>query len=199
MAVGAGSLMAAATLDLLQPALSGSGVVAGAGWFATGAVVFVVLDGWLDRYADPTQDEWGRGRVYGYLLAGAVVLDGIPENVALGLTGAGGGVGLGVAIALSNFPEAMVGARSAREADMRPAHILSVWGAAAVALFGSVAMGTWIGGSTTGSTAPWFAFAGGAVVAAIADALIPGAVERSGTVSALGVAFGFLVGAIVGT
>ena len=199
MAVGAGSLMSAATLELLQPALSGSGVWASAGWFAGGALTFIVVDAWLDRYADPTRDEFGHDRTYGFLLVGAVVLDGVPENVALGLTGEGGGIGLGVAIVLSNLPEAMVGSRSARVADMRPGLIVFVWTAAAALLFAAVVAGTRISGASASSTGPWLAFAGGAVVAAIADALIPGAVERSGTVSALGVALGFLLGSILGT
>ena len=197
MAVGAGSLMAAATLDLLAPAVRRAGTVIAAVWFLVGAVVFVLVDGWLDRYADPTDEEWSGDRTYAYLLLAAVVLDGIPENAALGLTGAEGGLGLGVGIALSNLPEAMDGARSARLGGLGPGRVLLVWCGAAAALFVSVLVGIWLrsaGGTVPG---PLLSFAAGAVVASIADALIPRAVQRSGTVSALGVALGFLVGVVV--
>jgi zinc transporter, ZIP family len=196
-AVGAGSLMAAATLDLFGPALrQADQTLIASIWFSAGAVAFYLVDSWLDRFADPTATEKATDRKYAYLLVAAVVLDGIPENVALGLRGVEQAVGLGVAIAVSNLPEAMMGARAARRGGLGRVRTMVVWLAAALALFGSVAAGMWL--SPSAGTAPWLAFAGGAVVAAIADTLVPLAFRHGGSASILGVAGGFLIGSLAG-
>src|SRR5690606_12315736 len=57
------------------------------------------------------------GGTAGLALLAAVTLDGVPENVALGvaLTEGTGGLALLAAIFVSNLPESLVGAASMRE------------------------------------------------------------------------------------
>jgi ZIP family zinc transporter len=63
----------------------------------------------------------GAGAAVGFALLAAVTLDGVPENLALGvsLLSGGGGVALLVAIFCSNFPEALVGAVAMRRGGAR--------------------------------------------------------------------------------
>lgn len=72
----------------------------------------------------------------GSLLLAAAVLDGVPENVALGTTLAAGGgsVALLGAIFVSNFPEALVGARSMCDSGRSVKFALGTWYVAAVVL-----------------------------------------------------------------
>jgi ZIP family zinc transporter len=63
----------------------------------------------------------GAGAAVGFALLAAVTLDGVPENLALGvsLLSGGGSVVLLVAIFCSNFPEALVGAVAMRRGGAR--------------------------------------------------------------------------------
>ena len=57
----------------------------------------------------------------GLALLAAVTLDGVPENLALGVSLVGGlSLSLLVAIFFSNLPEALVGAVAMRESGLRP-------------------------------------------------------------------------------
>ncbi len=80
-----------------------------------GAVVFISIDTWLDKRI-------ARARQAGFARAAAVTLDGVPENLALGVSLAEqGSLVLLVAICASNLPESLAGARSMRENDHSPA------------------------------------------------------------------------------
>jgi zinc transporter ZupT len=80
---------------------------AGSAFFA-GATVFIVVDTWLDRYTEGRQDA---GLGVGFALLAGVTLDGVPENLAMGVALVeSGGAALLVAIFVSNLPEAVVGA-----------------------------------------------------------------------------------------
>jgi zinc transporter, ZIP family len=64
----------------------------------------------------------------------AVTLDGVPENLALGVSLAGeeaiggGSLALLVAIFASNFPEALVGAVAMRSQGRSPRYAVGLWG-----------------------------------------------------------------------
>jgi hypothetical protein len=63
----------------------------------------------------------GARAAVGFALLAAVTLDGVPENLALGvsLLSGGGSIVLLVAIFCSNFPESLVGAVAMRRGDAR--------------------------------------------------------------------------------
>ncbi|GAA3910347.1 hypothetical protein [Actinoplanes auranticolor] len=79
----------------------------------------------------------------GLALLGAVTLDGVPENVALGVSlgGGTGGLALLAAIFVSNFPEALVGSASMREQGRSQRFILGTWFACAAVLTLAVVVG----------------------------------------------------------
>ncbi len=92
--------------------------------------MYVITEVLLDRRTQAA----GRS-VSGVVLLAGVVLDGIPENLALGTTLAacGGSVAL-LAIFISNVPEAMVGARSMYDNGRSVRFALGTWFAAAAVL-----------------------------------------------------------------
>lgn len=142
------------------------------------------------------------GSAVGFALLAAVTLDGVPENTALGVSlqvGAEGNVTAGsfallFAIFASNFPEALVGAIAMRAAGRSPAFAIGIWTAAAVLLTVAVIVGYGVM-SGVSPTALGFAlaFAGGAVLASLADTLMPEAFERGRPASALATALGFVI------
>jgi zinc transporter, ZIP family len=135
----------------------------------------------------------------GLALLAAVTLDGVPENLALGVSlaseeAARGSLALLVAIFASNFPEALVGAVAMRAQGRSRVYPVAVWTAAAVLLTLAVIIGR-MALATVPDTALAFplAFAGGAVLASLADTLMPEAFERGRPLNAFATAAGFFV------
>src|SRR5215218_9582508 len=79
----------------------------------------------------------GRAAV-GFALLAAVTLDGVPENLALGvsLLSSGGSLALLVAIFCSNFPESLVGAVAMRRGGRSAPFAIGIWALTAVLLTG---------------------------------------------------------------
>jgi ZIP family zinc transporter len=128
-------------------------------------------------------------------LLAAVTLDGVPENLAMGvaLTESGNATLL-VAIFASNLPEATVGAQRMREAGLSPRQILTIWSATAVLLAVAVIVGFALLDDIPHQSLAWpLGFAGGAVLASLADTLMPEAYKEGGSWVALATAAGFLV------
>ncbi len=187
MAFGAGTLVAAVSeelfgpaFDSMTPALAGASLLAGAG-------VYVVADHLIDTRLGASAVGWA-------LLLGAV-LDGIPENVALGVSMDQGGLVLLVAIAVGNTPEAIgSGAYLRTEMGMARRRGMLLWAATGVLLVlatvGANAAADSVGPA---SIAAIQAFAGGATIAVLADTLMPQAYKQGGWWVGLATAFGFLV------
>jgi len=117
----------------------------GGAWLPAGglpgsAATFVLADELLDRYIQGA----GSG-VSAFALLAGVTLDGIPENMALGVsllqTFAAGALTLLVAIFSSNMPEALGGAVGMREQSRSKAFAIGVWAATAVLLAAAVVIG----------------------------------------------------------
>ncbi|PRC50879.1 zinc permease, partial [Mycobacterium sp. ITM-2017-0098] len=78
----------------------------------------------------------------GLALLAAVTLDGVPENLALGVSLVGGAsISLLVAIFFSNLPESLVSAVAMREAGTRTRTIMLTWIACAALLAAAVVLG----------------------------------------------------------
>jgi ZIP family zinc transporter len=192
-----------------------------------GAVVFTTLSALLDRWAQP--DGVGPGEptedgspkldedaasierpptaasttsTAGLALLAAVTLDGVPENVALGVSlGEGtGGLALLAAIFVSNLPEALVGSASMRARGRSSAFVLGTWTAAGVVLALAVALGAGplAAADPTTISLP-LAFAAGAVLASLADTLMPEAYEEGGPLVALSTTGGFVLSFLLAT
>jgi ZIP family zinc transporter len=139
------------------------------------------------------------GAGVGLALLAAVALDGIPENLALGVSLAGSeeateSLALLVAIFASNFPEALVGAVAMRLSGRSVGFAVGLWAATAVILTFAVVGGRMLlAGAAPERLAFPLAFAGGAVLASLADTLMPEAFERGRPFNAFATAAGFFV------
>ncbi|CAN5715768.1 hypothetical protein BH24ACT26_BH24ACT26_18550 [soil metagenome] len=149
----------------------------------------------------------GAGVAFGLLAA--VTLDGVPENLALGVSllseeaageGDGGTLTLLVAIFTSNFPEALVGAVAMRAAGRSAAFAIAVWSGAAILLTSAVVFGYAIFSNANETMLAFaLAFAGGAVLASLADTLMPEAFEHGRPFNSFATAAGFFVAFVLAT
>jgi ZIP family zinc transporter len=221
LSFAAGSLITALSFELFEDAFEHGGIWRAAIGLAAGAIVFTVLSAFLDRWAQagsdstPADEYEGSAKLdtdaaarerpptsasskgaAGVALLAAVTLDGVPENVALGVSlGEGtGGLALLAAIFVSNFPEALVGASSMRAQGRSSGAVIGMWVACAVLLVIAVVIGAGpLSGSAPETISLPLAFAAGAVIASLADTLMPEAYEHGGPAVALSTAAGFLL------
>jgi ZIP family zinc transporter len=138
----------------------------------------------------------GGSAAVGFALLAAVTLDGVPENLALGvsLLSGGGSIALLVAIFCSNFPEALVGAVAMRRGGRSALFAVAIWTLAAVLLTLSVVVGRGVFAQFSEESLAFpLAFAGGAVLASLADTLMPEAFEHGRPLNSMATAAGFLL------
>ena len=225
LSFAAGALITALTFELFEDAYERGGIVLAAIGFMGGAVVFTVLSAFLDRWAQPGEQAVPADKVQGsakldtdaaasdrpptsastrgaagLALLAAVTLDGVPENIALGVSlGEGtGGLALLAAIFVSNLPEALVGASSMRSQGKSAGAIMGLWTACAILLVIAVVVGAGpLSGSDPKAISLPLAFAAGAVIASLADTLMPEAFEHGGPAVALSTAAGFVLSFIL--
>ena len=135
----------------------------------------------------------------GLALLAASILDGVPENLALGVSladeeSAGGSLALLAGIFAANFPEALVGAVAMRAQGRSVRFTFGMWLATALLLIPPVVIGrAALAGADPGTLAFPLAFAGGAVLAALADTLMPEAFERGRPFNAFATCAGFFL------
>ena len=135
----------------------------------------------------------------GLSLLAASILDGVPENLALGVSLAGEGAGGGslallAGIFAANFPEALVGAVAIRSQGRSVRFTFGLWLATALLLVPAVVIGrVALAGAQPSTLAFPLAFAGGAVLAALADTLMPEAFERGRPFNAFATVAGFFL------
>jgi ZIP family zinc transporter len=198
LAFASGALISALAFELFGASFHMRGALyAGIGLLA-GAATFVIADTLLDRYVggeSQKRKHSGTRTGVGLALLAAVTLDGIPENLALGVSLVGGAsMTLLIAIFFSNLPEALVGGVAMRKADMSTQAMLLTWVICAVLLAAAVVVGrVAAGGLSEGVLAVTLAFAGGAVLASLADTLMPEAFEHGRPLNAFATAGGFFL------
>jgi ZIP family zinc transporter len=159
-----------------------------------GAVTYFTLD----RLVGRRRGHRGGGGAGNALALGAF-LDGIPEQAVLGIgiaAGDGVGVGLLVAIFVSNLPEAIGSSTDMRAAGTQPARIRRLWLLVALICAAATVAGYAIADSTSGDfQAAVDGFAAGALLVMLIDSMIPEAVRKGGDVSGLVTVLGFAVAA----
>ena len=197
LAFGAGALISAVSFELIEEAVAiGDTWVAGAG-LAVGAVTYYLADGAIARRTGAGRGMPGRksGSSAGPALALGAFLDGIPEQLVLGIgiaVGEGVSVALLAAIFVSNLPEA-IGSSTAMKAAGTPRHkVLRLWVAVAVLCTLAAVIGFAIGDLATDNLKAGIqAFAAGALLVMLIDSMIPEAVKQSGRAAGLATTLGF--------
>jgi zinc transporter, ZIP family len=184
---GAGALISAVSFELAEEGAKIAGGLPVAIGLAVGALTYFFASG---RVA-----AMGGG---GALALGAF-LDGIPEQMVLGIGLASGdevSIGLLAAIYVSNLPEGVGGATELKAAGRSRKQVLRLWVAVAVAC----ALATPLGYALIDITSDEFqgginGFAAGALLVMLVDSMIPDATEQAGRTTGLVTALGFAVGA----
>jgi zinc transporter, ZIP family len=186
LAFGAGALISAVSFELAQDGVAVGGGGSVAIGMAVGAITYFVLDGLVER---------GRSDPASALALGAF-LDGIPEQLVLGLglaTGEKVSLGLLAAIFVSNLPESIGSATEMRAHGRRNETILRLWIAVAVvctlASVVGFAIADWLSGELEGG---FNGFAAGALLVMLTDSMIPDA-RKAGRAAGLATVFGFAV------
>ena len=203
LAFASGSLIAALCFELFPDAFElGGATRAGLGLLAGGAA-FVLANTWLDsRVAGSAkQDQTEKVKdassgAVGWALLAAVTLDGVPENLALGVSLAGdaGSMTLLVAIFFSNLPESLAGAAAMREEGRSQRFAVMTWSVCALLLAVAVVLGrAALSGASEHTLSFCLAFAGGAVLASLADTLMPEAFEHGRPWNSAATGLGFFV------
>lgn len=202
MAFGAGVLVSALAFELVDEAERTGGLLPTAGGFLGGAVAYVAANlvlarrGARHRKRSSGQPSEQESKGSGAAIAVGALLDGVPESVVLGLSLLqGGGVGAAVfaAVFISNVPEGLSSVAGMKRAGRGAAYVFGVWGGIALAsglagLFGALLLQ----GASDSTIAAITAVAAGAILAMLADTMIPEAFERAGLFSGLVMALGFL-------
>jgi ZIP family zinc transporter len=218
MAFGAGALISAITTDLVIEAYHEAGRGATGVGLLVGALGYYVLTEWLDRRAEREDPEEpvdvaaasgaevlpaaADARAARNLTVG-MVLDGIPESVAIGLTLLGGGdisVALVGAVFLSNLPEA-IGVAAALLAGRIPlSRVLLRFGAIVAVGAIAAAVGYAVLNETDADAiAVIQSIAAGAMIVVVVNEMVPIAVSGAKRHAGLAAAAGFAVAAFLAT
>ncbi len=194
LAFGAGALISAVSFDLAQEgARIGSPGTLALG-LGLGAIVYYVLDRAVERGGGANADADA-----GTSLALGAFLDGIPEQLVLGIglaTGEGVSVGLLAAIFVSNLPEAIGSSTDMRATGRSGARIARLWIAVAIICTLATVGGYAIADTASGDLkATIDGFAAGALLVMLIDSMIPEAVRKGGQIAGLVTVLGFAVAA----
>jgi ZIP family zinc transporter len=188
---GAGALISAVSFELAQEGVRvGGGSAVGVG-LAAGALTYYVCDTEIERRTG--------GADAGAALALGAFLDGLPEQLVLGLgiaLGDGVSAGLLGAIFVSNLPEAIGSATAMHGAGRSRRQVVILW--AGVAMICTLASGVGYGIADAASDTLKGAingFAAGALVVMLVDSMIPEATRQAGRTTGLITTLGFAVAA----
>lgn len=209
MAFGAGVLISALSFDLVDEAERTGGLVPTAGGFLAGAVVYVAANVLLARRgarhrkrSHEMQGSEEETPGSGAAIAVGALLDGIPESIVLGLTllsGEGVGIAVFVAIFLSNLPEGLSSAAGMKASHRSARYVFGVWGGIAVASGLAGLLGVLLlEGASPETVAAITALAAGAILAMVADTIIPEAFEKTHLYAGLAATVGFLTAFVLG-
>jgi ZIP family zinc transporter len=200
MAFGAGVLISALSFDLMDEAQRRGGFTATAAGFLAGAAIYTAVNIALSRYGAKHRKRSGKHQTDegggGLAIAAGALLDGIPESVVIGvslLQGEGVSLVAVAAIFLSNLPEGLSSAAGMQKAGRSAGYVFGVWGGIALlsgiaALVGNLAMEN----VRPETVALVTAIAAGAILAMLADTMIPEAFEEAHDYAGLVTAAGFL-------
>jgi ZIP family zinc transporter len=208
MAFGSGVLISALSFDLMDEAYHRGGFDSTAIGFVAGAAVYTFANWFLARQgakhrkrSGEQQPSEAQSSGSGLAIAVGALLDGIPESIVIGLSmTAGGSVGwvAVIAIFLSNLPEGLSSAAGMKKAGRTPAYIFGVWGGIALisgvaSFLGYQVFGQYSADVIAGTTA----VAAGAILAMLADTMIPEAFEEAHDFVGLITVLGFLAAFIL--
>ncbi|OEJ23723.1 ZIP family zinc transporter [Streptomyces agglomeratus] len=206
MAFGAGVLLSAVSFELVEEAYDQAGLAPAAIGTVGGALAYTAGNVWLARRGARHRKRSGHRQSQpseaqqsgsGLALALGALLDGVPESAVIGVSLVDGGAVSTVtvvAVFISNVPEGLSSSAGMRKAGRGKKYVFGIWGAIAAASTVSAVIGySVVGGLPTAVVAAVTAVAAGAILAMIADTMIPEAFEDAHLAIGLITVSGFLV------
>jgi len=203
--LGGGVLIAIVSADLMHSALKDGHLLSAIGGVLAGAGMFSLLNwrlavrGAKDRKrcgGCVEQPKEAEHRGSGIAIAVGSVLDGVPESLVIGLAAVSGdGIGATVVLGffLANVPQGLSSASGMKTAGRSRRYIYTIWLAIPLVVGLAAAVGALALTSATPQVpAAILAFAAGAVLAMLAEAMIPEAVHDAPPFIGLITAVGFL-------
>lgn len=194
VALGGGALILSAAGELIRPAVESAGILRASLSLLAGGAAFTAVDYLIDEV-------WGEEGGAGLLAA--ITLDGVPENLALGVALIGAGLpevaSLAGAIVLSNLPEAAGGAKRMADSGLNRWRCLALWTATAALLAAAVVGGNLL---LAGIAPQWLhligAFAAGAVMASLATEVFPDAYREDHHLAGIATIIGVIAALALG-
>jgi len=200
MGFGAGTLISAISYELIFEAVKeakGTGYPA-FGFFA-GAFTFYFADKMIGKLGANNRMDVNTSKSTSLIvpMVLAIILDGVPESIVIGLGLSGGGaisLAMLVAVFISNLPEAIAGSTGMKAGGWSRKKIILLW--LFIALFCSLS--TVAGYSLfVNASSEWLsfiqAFAGGAILMMLANSMIPEAYEHGGKLAGVFTVLGFFI------
>ena len=207
MAFGSGVLIAVISFSLMSEAYHLGGIIPVSIGFVIGAVLFSWGNHTVNKRGAKNRKRCfgpkvGGGNASGIALALGSLMDNIPESFAIGVSLLSGGTvssALLVGIIISNFPESAAGAQAMKITGRTQKYIFKTWGG--IAAINVVAAG--IGFLVISQLGPeviavTLGIAGGAILAMLAETMMPEAYESGGYHISLATVAGFLIAFIIG-
>jgi ZIP family zinc transporter len=202
MAFGSGVLISALAFELMDEAYKRGGFDSTAIGFISGAAIYTLANWYLAHQGarhrkrsgkQPKEDDHSGS---GLAIAVGALLDGIPESIAIGISMIEGGTVSWVTVAavfLSNVPEGLSSAAGMKQSGRSIGYIFGVWGAIAAVSGAAAIVGYSIFSHfSVEIIAATIAIAAGAILAMIADTMMPEAFEEAHDLAGLVTVCGFL-------
>lgn len=200
MGFGAGTLISAISYELIFESVK---IAKGSGFpaygFFTGAFTFFFADMLIGKLGAAKSGSSGASQHSKLIIPMvlAIILDGIPESIVIGLgIFEGGAVSMAmlVAVFVSNLPEAIAGSSGMKQDGWSRKKIILLWSFIAFIC----ALSTVAGFSLfTNTSEHWLAFiqsfAGGAILMMLANSMIPEAYEHGGKLAGVTTVLGFFL------